>query len=36
MELPDKTLVAALVLSTRYRHRPVLVAIVAAVSGIRG
>lgn len=30
VELPDKTLVATLVLSTRYRHRPVLVGVAAA------
>src|SRR5437762_12952652 len=30
VELPDKTLVATLVLSTRYRPRPVLVGVAAA------
>ena len=30
VELPDKTLVASLVLSTRYRPRPVLVGVAAA------
>ncbi len=30
VELPDKTLVATLVLSTRYRHRPVVVGVAAA------
>lgn len=30
VELPDKTLVATLVLSTRYRHRPVLIGVAAA------
>jgi putative Ca2+/H+ antiporter (TMEM165/GDT1 family) len=30
VELPDKTLVATLVLSTKYRHRPVLVGAAAA------
>ena len=30
MELPDKTLVATLVLATRYRHRPVLIGVAAA------
>ena len=30
VELADKTLVATLVLSTRYRHRPVLVGVAAA------
>jgi putative Ca2+/H+ antiporter (TMEM165/GDT1 family) len=30
VELPDKTLVASLVLSTRYRRRPVLVGVAAA------
>lgn len=30
VELPDKTLVATLVLSTRYRHRPVIVGVAAA------
>jgi putative Ca2+/H+ antiporter (TMEM165/GDT1 family) len=30
VELPDKTLVATLVLSTRYRHRPVLVGVALA------
>lgn len=30
VELPDKTLVATLVLSTRYRPRPVLVGVIAA------
>jgi putative Ca2+/H+ antiporter (TMEM165/GDT1 family) len=30
VELPDKTLVATLVLSTRYRHRPVMTGVAAA------
>ncbi len=30
VELPDKTLIATLVLSTRYRHRPVLLGVAAA------
>jgi putative Ca2+/H+ antiporter (TMEM165/GDT1 family) len=30
VELPDKTLVATLVLATRYRHRPVLIGVAAA------
>lgn len=30
VELPDKTLVATLVLSTRYRHRPVIAGVAAA------
>src|SRR3954468_21451102 len=30
VELPDKTLVASLVLSTRYRPRPVLIGVAAA------
>jgi putative Ca2+/H+ antiporter (TMEM165/GDT1 family) len=30
VELPDKTLVATLVLSTKYRHRPVLLGVAAA------
>ena len=30
VELPDKTLVATLVLSTRYRHRPVLAGVAVA------
>lgn len=30
VELPDKTLVATLVLSTRYRHKPVVIGVAAA------
>ena len=36
VELPDKTLVATLVLSTRYRPRPVLAGVAAAYVGREG